>query len=57
MARLEMTGLSFFVLIQKYHKLCFENSSCKLCRLITPQTHSSQDRCLALASWNFNCVP
>ena len=25
-----MTGHSFFVLIQKWHKLCFENSSYKL---------------------------
>jgi len=28
--RSEMTGHSFLVLIQKLHKLCFENSSCKL---------------------------
>jgi len=30
MARSEMTGHSFLVLIRKWHKLCFENSSCKL---------------------------
>ena len=28
-ARSEMTGHSFLVLKQKWHKLCFENSSCK----------------------------
>jgi len=30
MARSEMTEHSFLVLIQRWHKLCFENSSCKL---------------------------
>ena len=30
MAKSEKTGHSFLVLIQKWHKLCFENSSCKL---------------------------
>jgi len=29
MARSEMTGSLFLVLIQKWHKPCFENSSCK----------------------------
>jgi len=29
-ARSDMTGHSFLVLIQKWHKLCFGNSSCKL---------------------------
>jgi len=29
MARSELTGLSFHVLIQKCYKLCFESSNCK----------------------------
>jgi len=29
MAGSEMTEYSFLVLIQKWHKLCFENSTCK----------------------------
>jgi len=28
MAKSEMIGHSFLFLIQKWHKLCFENSSC-----------------------------
>jgi len=45
-----------FLFLSKNNKLCFENSSCKLCPLITPQTHPCHGRCLALASWKFNRV-
>jgi len=53
MARSEMTRHSFIVL-SNYDKDCFGDSSCKLCPLITPQTHPGHGRCVA--SWNFICV-
>ena len=55
MAKSEMTGHLFvYCSIQIWHQLCFENSSCKLCGLITPQTYPWHGRCVA--SWNLNCV-
>jgi len=33
MARSDMAGHWFLVLIEKWHKFCFENSSWKLCLL------------------------
>jgi len=41
-ARSEMTGRSFLVLNQKWHKLCCENSSCKFLSFTTLQIHSGQ---------------
>jgi len=59
MAWSKMTGRSFLVLIQKWHKLKITVANvCCLITLITPHTHPGQwlriRRCVA--SWKYNCV-
>jgi len=49
LAKLGRTEHSVLVLIQKWHKLFYENSSCKLLSY-----HPGDGRCVA--SLNFNCV-
>ena len=55
MARSEMSGHSFLVLIQKLHKFCFENSSRKLLSF-NNSANSPVGQARYVASWNFNCV-